>query len=498
MTKKIFSSALILGVVFSFVFSVNLAKAVHSTESNTAESSVTSITLSSTGEKDIAWTVNGYSSKGFKVVWSKDPYPTYPLGENDKYHYYSDPNKRADTLETFDGEGVYYARDCEYLGGKCGVYSNQIKVDLTDQSSEATTEKEVKSIKLYSEGEKKISWKVDGYSEKGFKVVWSKDSYPTYPLGENDKYHYYSDPNKRADTLETFDGEGVYYARVCEYLGGKCGVYSNQIKVVLTDQSSEATTEKEVKSIKLYSEGEKKISWKVDGYSEKGFKVVWSKDSYPTYPLGENDKYHYYSDPNKRADTLETFDGEGVYYARVCEYLGGKCGVYSNQIKVDLTDQSSEATTEKEVKSIKLYSEGEKKISWKVDGYSEKGFKVVWSKDSYPTYPLGENDKYHYYSDPNKRADTLETFDGEGVYYARVCEYLGGKCGVYSNQIKVDLTDQSSEAIKEIEEKAELLSENKLDDILSELKELRDVVQEQKNEIKYLQSLVSDLSALTS
>jgi len=92
----------------------------------------------------------------------------------------------------------------------------------------------------------------------------------------------------------------------------------------------------------------------------------------------------------------------------------------------------------------------------------------------------------------------LETFDGEGVYYARVCEYLGGKCGVYSNQIKVDLTDQSSEAIKEIEEKAELLSENKLDDILSELKELRDVVQEQKNEIKYLQSLVSDLSALTS
>ncbi len=270
----------------------------------------------------------------------------------------------------------------------------------------------------------------------------------------------------------------------------------NLAKAVHSTESN--TAESSVTSITLSSTGEKDIAWTVNGYSSKGFKVVWSKDPYPTYPLGENDKYHYYSDPNKRADTLETFDGEGVYYARVCEYLGGKCGVYSNQIKVDLTDQSSEATTEKEVKSIKLYSEGEKKISWKVDGYSEKGFKVVWSKDSYPTYPLGENDKYHYYSDPNKRADTLETFDGEGVYYARVCEYLGGKCGVYSNQIKVDLTDQSSEAIKEIEEKAELLSENKLDDILSELKELRDVVQEQKNEIKYLQSLVSDLSALTS
>src|SRR6056297_1026962 len=155
-------------------------------------------------------------------------------------------------------------------------------------------------------------------------------------------------------------------------------------------------------------------------------------------------------------------------------------------------------TAESSVTSITLSSTGEKDIAWTVHGYSSKGFKVVWSKDPYPTYPLGENDKYHYYSDPNKRADTLETFDGEGVYYARVCEYLGGKCGVYSNQIKVDLTDQSSEAIKEIEEKAELLSENKLDDILSELKELRDVVQEQKNEIKYLQSLVSDLSALTS
>jgi hypothetical protein len=258
----------------------------------------------------------------------------------------------------------------------------------------------------------------------------------------------------------------------------------------------------QVNSIILSGEGAN-INWAVDGYSPKGFKVVWSKNEHPTYPTREGDKYHYYSNPTKTEDTLTAFDGDGVYYVRVCEYLGGKCGVYSNEIMVTLSGSSEDSSNKNkkknesvssQVKSITLRNEGSKVI-WTVDGYSSKGFKLVWSKNEHPTYPTRKGDRYKYFSNPNYYYTTLSAFDGDGVYYVRVCEYLGGKCGVYSNEISINLTED--EQIKKIKEKAELLTENKLDSILAELKELRNLVKEQQSEIKYLRSLVNEMNQIT-
>jgi hypothetical protein len=76
---------------------------------------------------------------------------------------------------------------------------------------------------------------------------------------------------------------------------------------------------------------------------------------------------------------------------------------------------------------------------WKVDGYSAQGFKVVWSKNAHPTYPLREGDRYDYQSDPSATDAKLEAFSGSGTYSVRVCEYLGGKCGTYSNEVSIEL-----------------------------------------------------------
>lgn len=76
---------------------------------------------------------------------------------------------------------------------------------------------------------------------------------------------------------------------------------------------------------------------------------------------------------------------------------------------------------------------------WSVDGYSAMGFKVVWSKNARPTYPTREGDTYAYLSEPSANESKLEAFSGAGAYSVRVCEYLGGACGLYSNEVQVQL-----------------------------------------------------------
>jgi peptidoglycan hydrolase-like protein with peptidoglycan-binding domain len=78
-------------------------------------------------------------------------------------------------------------------------------------------------------------------------------------------------------------------------------------------------------------------------------------------------------------------------------------------------------------------------VNWTENGYSKNGFKIVWSKNTAPTYPTREGDRYIYLSDPSASSTTIEAFDGSGTYHVRVCEYLGGACGAYSNEATTQL-----------------------------------------------------------
>jgi len=173
---------------------------------------------------ELHWTASGISTaNGFKIVKSTSENPVYP---GDSYIYLSSSTSNNYSWNITDGV-TYYFRVCQYTGDGCGTYSNNVKVKAPHVEEGTVT-----SLVLSGTG-KNVNWTVAGYSDLGFKVVWSKTAAPTYPTRATDTYHYLSSPATRSDELTTFDGAGTYHVRVCEYLGGSCGVYSNEITVTL-------------------------------------------------------------------------------------------------------------------------------------------------------------------------------------------------------------------------------------------------------------------------
>jgi hypothetical protein len=484
-------------------------------------SSITSISLSEKSEANVTWNTVGENQLGVKVVWSKTAGPTYPPRKTDQAKYIRDKSTNSAFLKSFDGAGTYFVRVCEYLDGVCGTYSNEIKLDLAEikntikehlkqKFSDVSDKNEVYNAVVHLR-EKNV---VKGYEDGSFKpdqpinraeflkIVMGVSGHD--PSGKNcfkdvkNEWHApyickahalkkvsgYEDGNFRPEqhivyaeaakiivnllALESKDSnnENWYhrYVAAMELLSAiPTSVDSFDKKITRGDmaemiyridakkKNKTSRSYKELKQhkqnnssdikISLSDAGQSKVIWNTEGYSKQGFKVVWSKTAGPTYPNRKNDKYQYLNDGNSNFAELKAFDESGTYYVRVCEYLGGKCGVYSNEISIELTGEEKAVHDIKEVKSLKLFKKAEGKVGWELEGYAPKGFKVIYSKTVGPKYPARADDKAHYVGDPDKHYAYLEGFDGAGTYHVRVCEYLEGSCGVYSNEISIELTD---------------------------------------------------------
>jgi len=183
------------------------------------------------------------------------------------------------------------------------------------------------------------------------------------------------------------------------------------------------------------------LSWKVSGIeTPHGFKVVKNTSGSPVFP---GDSYQYLSDPGTRSYKWNIGESK-TYYFRVCQYLGNeKCGVYSNEITVTTTGSSSDSSGS--VSSINLSankkSSDRVELNWTVSGNAPKGFKVVWSEHSGPTYPTrsDKGDKFFYRYEPGDRDYTVSGLKAGKAYHFRVCEYLDKKCGKYSNEVSVGM-----------------------------------------------------------
>jgi len=179
------------------------------------------------------------------------------------------------------------------------------------------------------------------------------------------------------------------------------------------------------------------LNWTKSGLSaENGFKVVTSQDSNPVYPGND---YHYFDKSSDNSDTWTNLTAGKTYHFRVCEYLSGKCGTYSNDVAITVIGSDTSEDSNSGSISLTGYKNAEGKIilNWTLsDMTSENGFKIVYSLTENPVYP---GNTYHYLSDKNLRSDTWSELTAGKTYHFRVCEYLGGKCGIYSNDLEIAL-----------------------------------------------------------
>jgi hypothetical protein len=188
------------------------------------------------------------------------------------------------------------------------------------------------------------------------------------------------------------------------------------------------------------SDGRVKLAWNIKGLeASKGFKVVWSQLANPTYPGNE---YHYLSDASARRDVIETLSN-GTYHFRVCEYLGGSCGVYSNDIKLTVNKQEEK----KEVLGYKpiateLVLSGQStadgvRLNWSACTASGfQGYKVVRSSsDGDLYYPKSG---YRRYLTNRSETSYLDTDISSGQsYYYRICSLESDSPVTCGNVIRV-------------------------------------------------------------
>ncbi|MFA5178018.1 MAG: Kazal-type serine protease inhibitor [Candidatus Paceibacterota bacterium] len=169
--------------------------------------------------------------------------------------------------------------------------------------------------------------------------------------------------------------------------------------------------------------------------------VKSSSNSNPVYP---DQSYIFYSSNIDDLSYLDTNVSLGTNYYRICQIAQTKR--YCSEKVVTITKTSStndQSNVSSEIKLTGSVSNNIINLSWAVsnDDLSSKSFKILWSKNQNPTYPLRESDNYYYLTSGAMNYKISNLADGK--YYVRVCLYNNG-CTAYSNELSFEINNSSS------------------------------------------------------
>jgi hypothetical protein len=348
----------------------------------------------------------------YKVVRSetnadlKYPDDSYIAVQNKGEESYTDTEVSADK--------TYYYRVCEVMSGDKVFCSNVVHMKGKVVVEETPVEPEPETIEesgitlsaIAEDDGIHLSWIVtDMTIEHGFKIAKGDTVSPVYPGND---YRYLSDSAVRNYTWALTDGQ-AYHFRVCQYNSdGKCLEYSNNVKVIARELTSEDIGL--IMSVKAEDSGVglwwTDVTDSITGF--KYYKVVRSETNADLkYP---DDSYIAVKSAGQESHRDYSAVKGTSYYYRICAV--GNTIYCSNVIQVTAVNENPAPSA---VTLSGTYSGGSVTLTWTASAESDfKYYKVVWSQtNAAPEYPADG------YLTPVSNASTVTHTDDGSVIGSR-------------------------------------------------------------------------------
>jgi hypothetical protein len=369
--------------------------------------SLDSITNTTLGNAEVAWTASGDFPNGFKVMYSQTVgSPTL----SDTVVTVASGSAISATI-TGDPGATYHVRICKYDGSACVIYSNAMDITFTADTASLTM-----AVADTSSGNASVSWTPTGSFPEGYKVLMSATNDP--PLLTTDVVA--TESNEATHTAPITGTPGTtYHIAVCKTYGSICSAYSATTDFIFGKIN--------ITSFVDVSSGVATINWTDSGTFADGFKVLYAAGHTPVYGV---DSAVDVSNPAATSATISATPGT-AYNFRVCKYNGVDGCVLDNGADVSFTLA--------EISNLVASdgaSEGTGHLAWDAVGNFPSGFLYLISTTN--TVPIiGDVDTSVAVLDsaPSARTGDISITPGES-YYIRVCQATSAStCIVYSNTV---------------------------------------------------------------
>jgi hypothetical protein len=122
--------------------------------------------------------------------------------------------------------GTYHFRVCLLKNKNCALYSNDVSVQIKPEDATGIT-----LNYSQNDGQVNLSWTANNLTEaQGFKTIISLSPNLTFP---GDNHHLILNNNAKSDVWDNLESGQTYYFRVCQNIANACGIYSNEIKIII-------------------------------------------------------------------------------------------------------------------------------------------------------------------------------------------------------------------------------------------------------------------------